>query len=135
MEKTDARKLKPEVQQELRKQAIRLRKTGMKQEQIAEIIGVYPTTVSKWCRAYKKEGFKAIRVKKRGRPTGTCRSLTAEQEKQIQKAIVDKNPDQLKLPFALWIRIAVQQLIKHLYLVEMLIRTVGEYLKRWGYIF
>jgi len=133
MEKTDARKLKPEVQQELRKQAIRLRKTGMKQEQIAEIIGVYPTTVSKWCRAYKKEGFKAIRVKKRGRPTGTCRSLTAEQEKQIQKAIVDKNPDQLKLPFALWTRIAVQQLIKHLYSVEMPIRTVGEYLKRWGY--
>jgi len=133
MEKTDARKLKPEVQQELRKQAIRLRKTGMKQKPIAEILGVYPTTVSKWCRAYKKEGVKAIRAKKRGRPSGSCRSLTAEQEKQIQKAIVDKEPDQLKLPFALWTRIAVQQLIKHLYSIEMPIRTVGEYLKRWGY--
>jgi transposase len=133
MEKTDARKLKPEVQQELRKQAIRLRKTGMKQKPIAEILGVYPTTVSKWCRAYKKEGVKAIRAKKRGRPSGSCRSLTAEQEKQIQKTIVDKEPDQLKLPFALWTRIAVQQLIKHLYSIEMPIRTVGEYLKRWGY--
>ena len=133
MEKTDARKLKPEVQQELRKQAIRLRKTGMKQKQIAEILGVYPTTVSKWCRAYKKQGSQAIRVKKRGRPDGACRTLSAEQEKQIQKAIVDKEPDQLKLPFALWTRIAVQQLIKHLYAIEMPVRTVGEYLNRWGY--
>jgi len=133
MEKTDARKLKPEVQQELRKQAIRLRKTGMKQKQIAEILGVYPTTVSKWCRAYKKQGSQAIRAKKRGRPDGACRTLSAEQEKQIQKAIVDKEPDQLKLPFALWTRIAVQQLIKHLYAIEMPVRTVGEYLNRWGY--
>ena len=133
MENTDARKLKPEVQQELRKQAIRLRKSGMKQKQIAEILSVYPTTVSKWCRAYKKEGVKAIRAKKRGRPDGACRTLSAEQEKQIQKAIVDKDPNQLKLPFALWTRIAVQQLIKQLYAIEMPIRTVGEYLNRWGY--
>jgi transposase len=59
--------------------------------------------------------------------------LNQEQEKQIQKAIVDKEPDQLKLPFALWTRQAVQQLIKHFYSFEMPIRTVGEYLKRWGY--
>jgi transposase len=133
MEKKDARKLKPEVQHELRKQAIRLRKKGMKQKQIAEILGVYPTTVSKWCRAYKKEGAKAIQINKRGRRIGACRTLNAEQEKQIQKAIVDKEPDQLKLPFALWTRQAVQQLIKHLYSIDMPIRTVGEYLNRWGY--
>ena len=133
MEKTDARKLKPEVQQELRKQAIRLCKKGMKQRSVAEILGVYPTTVSKWWRAYKKEGAKAIRAKKRGRPNGACRRLTPEQEKQIQKQIVDKDPGQLKLPFALWTRIAVQQLIKHLYAIDMPIRTVGEYLMRWGY--
>ena len=42
-------------------------------------------------------------------------------------------PDQLKLPFALWTRIAVQQLIKQLWAIKMPIRTVGEYLKRWGF--
>ena len=133
MEKTDARKLKPEVQQELRKQAIRLCKKGMKQKSVAEILGVYPTTVSKWWRAYKREGAKAIRARKRGRPNGACRTLNPEQEKQIQKVIVDKDPGQLKLPFALWTRIAVQQLIKHLYAIDMPIRTVGEYLMRWGF--
>ncbi len=134
MQTTDARKLKPEVQQELRKQAIRFCKKGMKQAQIAEIVGVYPSTVSKWWRAYKKDGIKAIRAKKRGRPVGSCRTLSPEQEKKIQKAIVDKNPDQLKLPFALWTRIAVQQVIRYMFGINMPIRTVGEYLKRWGYI-
>ena len=45
----------------------------------------------------------------------------------------DRCPDQLKLPFALWTRIAVQQLIKQLWAINMPIRTVGEYLKRWGF--
>ena len=102
MEATDARKLKPEVQQELRKQAIRLCKKGMKQAQVAEIVRVYPCTVSKWWRAYKKDGIKALRAKQRGRRVGSCRTLSAEREKIIQKAVVDKDPEQLKLPFAMW---------------------------------
>jgi len=64
---------------------------------------------------------------------GKHRTLNAEQEKELKKALVDKNPDQLKLPFALWTRRAVQQLIKELWSVQMPIRTVGEYLKRWGF--
>jgi transposase len=39
----------------------------------------------------------------------------------------------MKLPFALWTRVAVQQLVKQLYSIQMPIRTVGEYLKRWGF--
>jgi hypothetical protein len=56
-----------------------------------------------------------------------------EQETELQKAIYDKCPDQMKLPFALWTRKAVQQLIKQLWSIKMPIRTVGEYLKRWGF--
>ena len=36
------------------------------------------------------------------------------------------------MPFALWTRIAVQQLIKNLWDIDMPVRTVGEYLKHWG---
>ena len=43
------------------------------------------------------------------------------------------NPNQMKLPFALWNRRAVMQLIEQLYGIQMPIRTVGEYLRRWGY--
>jgi transposase len=133
MEKTDTRKLKPEVQQQLRHQAIRLRKAGRQYKEIAEILGVHPTNVCKWWKAYEKEGVNGIRVKKRGRKNGSCRTLTPDQEKELKMLIADKQPDQLKLPFALWTRIAVQQLIKRLWAIEMPIRTVGEYLKRWGF--
>ena len=133
MEKTDTRKLKPEVQQELRNQAIRLRKSGMAYKQIGEIVGVHPTNVCKWWKAYEQGGHKAVKHKKRGRRKGACRTLLEDQERELQRAIKDRCPDQLKLPFSLWTRIAVQQLVKQLYSIQMPIRTVGEYLKRWGY--
>jgi transposase len=77
--------------------------------------------------------MEAIRHKKRGRRKGDCRTLSQGQEREIQKAIKDRCPDQMKLPFALWTRMAVQQLIEQLYAIHMPIRTVGEYLKRWGF--
>ena len=42
-------------------------------------------------------------------------------------------PDQLKLPFALWSRRAVQDLVRRRWSIELPIRTVGDYLKRWGF--
>ena len=133
MEKIDARTLKPEVQEQLRKQAIHLRQKGQSVEQIAAILDVNSRTVYRWWQLYRRGGVKSIRIRRRGRPTGACRRLTVEQEKQIQRLIRDKQPDQMKLPFALWSRIAVQQLIQQLWAMRMPIRTVGEYLKRWGF--
>lgn len=133
MEKIDARKLNTETQQQLRNQAIRLKKAGKTYKEIAEIIGVDPTTPCKWYRAYLRDGKSAIKIKKRGRPKNTGRTLEPEQENELRKAIQDKCPDQLKLPFALWTRRAVMQLIKQLWSIDMPIRTVGEYLKRWGF--
>jgi transposase len=75
MEKTDARKLKPEAQQQLRNQAIRLRKRGFTHQQIAETIGAHPTRVCRWCRAYEKSGPKAVAIQKRGRKPGSGRTL------------------------------------------------------------
>jgi len=133
MEKIDARTLKPEVQEQLRKQAIHLRQKGHSVEQIAAILDVNSRTVYRWWQLYRRGGVKSIRIRRRGRPTGACRRLTVEQEKQIQRLIRDKQPDQMKLPFALWSRIAVQQLIQQLWAMRIPIRTVGEYLKRWGF--
>ena len=133
MKKFDARKLNTQSQQLLRNQAIRLRKEGRRYKEIAEITGVHATTACKWYKAYLREGEEAVKIKKRGRAQGSCRTLKPEQEKEVQKVIIDKCPDQLKLPFALWTRIAVQQLIKQLWSIDMPIRTVGDYLKRWGF--
>lgn len=134
METIDTRKLKPEVQEQIRYQAIRLRIAGRKYKEIEQILGVSHTTVCAWYKTYEREGKQGIRAKKRGRKVGSCRTLSPDQEKQLKKLIQEKCPDQLKLPFAMWTRIAVQQLIKQLWTIEMPIRTVGEYLKRLGFI-
>jgi transposase len=133
MEKIDARKLSTDAQQELRYQVIRLRKQGRSHREISTITGVFRSTCSTWWNVYKKQGKKALKIQKRGRPTGSCRNLLPEQEKEIQKAIRDKCPDQLKLPFALWTRIAVQELIRQRWGLEIPIRTIGDYLKRWNF--
>ena len=133
MKKNDARKLSTDVQQEIRYQVIRLKKQGRKRSEISEITSIHPSTLSVWWKLYKSKGEKGLKIKKRGRLSGSCRTLTSDQEKELQKAMYNKCPDQLKLAFALWTRIAVQQLIKQLWSINMPIRTVGEYLKRWGF--
>lgn len=133
MEKIDARKLSTDAQQQIRYQVIRLRKQGRTHKEISAIAGVHRSTCVAWWNLYKNGGKKALKIKKRGRPTGSCRRLDQDQEKVIQKSICDKCPDQLKLPFALWTRIAVQQLIKQLWSIDVPIRTVGDYLKRWNF--
>lgn len=133
METEDARKLTKEAQEQLRKQAIRLRKQGRTYKEISELVGVNGNTVWKWWTKYEAEGARALKSKKRGRPVGSCRVLDADQEEGIRKLICDKTPDQLKLTFALWTRQAVQELI-HIQLgVKIPIRTIGLYLKRWGF--
>lgn len=133
MEKIDARKHSPDTQYEIRKQVIRLRKQGIQNQVLAKGIGISEGRASKIWRSYLKEGSKAIKLGKRGRRTGEKRTLTPEHEAQVKRALIDKAPDQLKLPFALWTRDAVKLLIKQQFSIEMPIRTVGEYLKRWGF--
>lgn len=133
MEKTDARKLSKEVQQELRHQIIRLRKQGRTNREIAQMVGVSEPHASGVWHKYQQGGKAAIQLKLRGRRTGEKKTLSDEQEREIQRLVIDKMPDQLKLPFALWTREAIRQLIKQRLGVVMPIRTIGEYLKRWGF--
>jgi len=133
MEKIDARTLSQEAQYQIRRQVVKLRKRGMKYKDIGEVVGITPTYACKIFKRYERKGAGAIVKGQRGRRPGEQLTLKEEQATAIQKMITDKTPDQLKMPFALWTRQAVQQLIKHQYKIAMPIRTVGEYLKRWGF--
>ena len=117
----------------MRKQAIRLKKQGKTFAEIASIVGVHRNTVSDWWKKYDQEGAAALKARKRGRSEGEQRSLAPDDKATLQSLICDKTPDQYKLSFALWTRQAVQELIQARLGVEMPIRTVGEYLKRWGF--
>lgn len=134
MDKEDARKLSPEQQKEKRKIALRMRMNGHEFSEIGQTVGVHPRTVQYWWSRYQAEGLKsAVEGGKRGTEVGERRTLSAEQEWAVQQLISEKMPDQLKLSFALWTRAAVRELIHRRFKIEMPIRTVGEYLKRWGF--
>ena len=133
MEKRDARKLNREAQYELRSRSIRMLQKGMKQHEVAGVLEVARGTIGKWWGIYKRKGMDGLKPGKRGRRYGHKRRLDREQERSIQRMLVDKTPDQLKLPFALWTRKAVQEAIAQHYGVKLPIRTVGEYLRRWGF--
>ena len=58
---------------------------------------------------YGEGGDAALDGKKRGRRPGEQKALKPRQEDKIRRLIPDKCPDQLRLPFALWTREAVDQ--------------------------
>jgi len=133
IEKSDARKVNQETLQYLRNRAIKLRETGKSNKETAEVLGVAAETTSRWYSIYKKDGKKAIKVKKTGRPKNVGKTLSDEQETRIIRMIIDKNPRQLQFKFALWTREAVKHLIKHELDIDMPISTVGHYLKKWEF--
>ena len=127
-QKTDARRLPREVIEEKRRLAHQLRKRGMTRVEIGEIVGAHADTVGRWLKLDSHQ----LEVNHGGRKPGEGRHLTAHQEAKLRKLITDKLPDQLKLSYALWTRKAVMELIQQQTAITMPIRTVGEYLKRWG---
>lgn len=133
METTDMRSLSREARHERRVQVIRLRKAGKTYEEIAEQLGLSRTGVFNICSRHAAEGAAALKDKVGGRKFGEKRLLTAPQENAMRKFIQDKTPDQLKLPYALWTRAAVAQLIQERIGVKLAVRTIGKYLKRWGF--
>lgn len=133
MEKQDFRKLKDQERFILRKRAISLLKGGKNQKEISEIFGVRTNTVSSWVKSYKTCGLKGLKDVKRGIKSEDKKLLNSEEEKAIQKMIIDKMPDQLKLSFSLWTRKAVKELIEREFDVVIAIRTTGDYLHSWGF--
>jgi transposase len=133
IEKQDFRSASSEVRKAIRKRGISLIKSGMKKGKVANLFGVNKSTVSNWCRSYKNEGSKGLADKKRGAKSEDCKLLTCEQEKQIQKLIIDKYPEQYKLPFALWTCKAVHELVKQQFGVIVARSTMGYYLRSWGF--
>jgi len=127
----DARRLSQKEQALLRRKAVDMVIAGRKKVEIAAILGVSRDAVGRWHGRYKKEGKKAFEPKRRGSPPP--RVLSSRQEGWIRQRIIDKAPQQLKLPFALWTREAIAALIEKKYGLKVPLRTLTDYLRRWGF--
>src|SRR5207244_11234624 len=130
MVKRDARCLSPDAQAELRQRVINAVGGGMTQAAAARVFGVSRWSVVQWVNTHRSHGSKALLAKPRGRRVGEAGKLTATQAKRIRALVVGKMPEQLKLPFYLWNRAAVQRLIEREFRIGMLLTSVGVILLR-----
>src|SRR3954464_13865234 len=133
IELPDGRCESNDVLDALRLRAVHARESGYAVVDIAAILGVRQETVSRWCSRYGRGGRGALPGDRTGRPVGSGRLLNEEQEQGIRQAIETKTPQELEIPSALWTRQAVRELIHQRVGIRLPIRTVGEYLRRWGY--
>lgn len=129
--KTDARKLDVATQTHLRRSVVQAVRGGMSQTQAAQVFGASLRAVNKWMALDRAGGLRALRPRRRGRRAGDGR-LKPAQAARIRQLIIDSLPDQLKLPFYLWTRAAVVNLIEREYGITVSLTTVGRYLNGWG---
>jgi transposase len=131
--RTNAVRLSPEEQYQLRKSIVRLWKQGKHNQEIAQMLDVSERHVRNVKKIYAEQGIAGIKPKKRGRRKGEQRILTPEQEWEIKMIIVDHHPEQLKIPGCMWTRENIRDLIKQKYRIDMPLSTLGYYLERWGF--
>lgn len=130
MEKQDARSLPGEAQEDLRRRVVEAVQKGLSQTKAAGVFGVARGTVSRWMGLVERAGRRALKAQRRGRPPVS--RLAPHQAATTVRHILSACPDQLNLPFALWTREAVQQLLSRKFDLQVSVWTVGRYLRTWG---
>lgn len=129
----DARQLSDDALEVLRLRALRGVDLGFSEADMAAVLGVSRDTVCRWWTAYTAGGIDALPHERSGRPLGSGRFLSDEQASRIRSLIDTNTPEQLGIHSALWTRRAVGELIRKEFNIDLAERTVGEYLRRWGY--
>lgn len=126
----DGRRLSSKALWDLRQRVVdAVKEEGLSQSEAARIFGVCRASVNRWVGMAQGGGAARLKPAAKGRPRGG--QLTKAQSAQVVKWVVGKQPDQLRLPFALWTREAVQQLIAEKFHLSLSLSTVGRYLKAW----
>jgi len=126
--------LSQSAQEALRRAAVRaVIVEGRPQSEVAKLFGVTRQSVNGWVMSHRRGGEQALAAGRRGRRPGEQLALLPWQQAQIARSVREKNPDQLRLPFFLWTREAVRDLIERRFGVRLALTTVGRYLRRWGF--
>jgi len=130
MRKHDARSLPSKAQEDLRRRVVEAVQQGLSQTEAAQVFGVARGTVSRWRGLVERAGRRALKARRRGRPPVS--RLAPHQAATTVRCIISGCPDQLSLPFALWTREAVQELLSRKFDLQVSVWTVGRYLRAWG---
>jgi transposase len=126
------RRLSAAAQEERRRQVIGLRQAGMTYDAIAAQVGLTRTGVFNIYKRFAERGAAGLKSGPRGPEPGAGRFLDTAQEAEVRDLIRRYAPAELDLPFALWSRAAVQELVLRRCGVRLAVRSTGTYLARWG---
>jgi transposase len=131
--KQDARKLNVAGKEDLHRRVVRaVLDQKLSKTEAARLFGVSRTSVHYWVEAYRTDGERGLTPKRPGRSKGGGQ-LKGWQAATIVNIIKDKCPDQLKLPFALWTREAVRDVIQRRFGIRYSLSMIGKLLRRWGF--
>ena len=125
----DGRQLTKEQKEFIRRMAVERVLKGESASEVIRSYGLCRTTIYKWLGIAKAEGLEAL---KSTIGTGRVRTLTAEQELEVKRWIVGKDPRQYDLDYALWTRQIVACLIERFFTIKMSVTSVGRLLHRIG---
>jgi transposase len=93
-------------------------------------MGVNRSTVSEWCSLYKKGGMKALKAKKKGRPSEASK-LAPRIAALVVHIILTSSPEKHSCSGVLWTRATIAELIVQKGGPLLSKWTVGRLLKKW----
>ena len=129
MKTTDGRKIGNKAMEEIRIRAVQRVQDGESPEVVIKALGFSRACIYNWLARYRSGGRHALRT---GDRSGRPRKLNGNQIKWIYNAVCDKDPQQLKFPFALWTRAMIVKLIKNQFDIKLSVTSVGRLLKQLG---
>ncbi|MBF0192732.1 MAG: IS630 family transposase [Magnetococcales bacterium] len=128
MRTVDGRKLDHKTLERKRIQAVQSVLEGASPANVMEDLGLTKPRIYEWMAKYEKGGCDALKAKSPGRP----RKLTDAQLSWLYRTVVGTNPLDLHLPFALWTRGMVRDLIGRELGIDLNEVTVGRLLESLG---
>ncbi|WP_447972928.1 IS630 family transposase [Nitrospira sp. Kam-Ns4a] len=128
----DARHLSPEAQEVLREKAVAaVKQQGRSKAEVCRLFGISRQALYTWLKRQARGGRHPLKARPRGRPRGG--QLKGWQAAQVVRTLTHCCPEQMHLPFYLWTREAVGELIARRYGLRLSVWTVGRYLRAWGF--
>jgi transposase len=120
IQNTDLRRLTHGELTEFRRQAVSQVQSGVAIEEVCRGMGVSRSALFGWLALYRSGGWDALRAGRRG---GRRPKLDRQMMRWVYETVTERDPQQLKFPFALWTCPLI---------AEAIYRKFGVRLSRWS---